>query len=325
MGDNGHSREGREGFVSIREGGLRWTSLPMRLFQKGNRLFWNPADIDFSQDAEDWKTLNDDEKEGALRLATLFEAGEESVTHDIQPFIRAMASEGRLEDEMYLTQFAFEEAKHLEAFRRWLDAIGATGDLHRWVDTNPGYKKIFYELLPESMNRLESDPSPAAQVRAAVVYNQVVEGVLALTGYHSWRRATEERGMMPGIQEVVSLIARDERRHMAWGTFTCRRHIAGDDSNWQVVQDTLDELLQPALSIIDVTFDEYAARGSEFPFDISREELSNFATDQFSRRLAVIEAARGKAVGDIEGVEEEALEADLEADDMGTEQEPVSA
>ena len=172
-----------------------------------------------------------------------------------------MGAEGRLEDEMYLTQFAFEEAKHLEAFRRWLDAIGATGDLHSWVDENSGYKEIFYDLLPESMQRLETDPSPAAQVRAAVVYNQVVEGVLALTGYHSWRRATEKRNIMPGIQQVVTNIARDERRHMAWGTFTCRRHIAGDDSNWQVVQDTLDQLLGPALSIIDVTFDEYRGAG----------------------------------------------------------------
>lgn len=322
MTENGRSREG---FSSLREGGLKWTSLPMRLFQKGNRLHWNPADIDFSQDAEDWKTLSDDEKEGAIRLATLFEAGEESVTHDIQPFIGAMTSEGRLEDEMYLTQFAFEEAKHLEAFRRWLDAIGETGDLHNWVDANPGYQKIFYDLLPESMNRLSSDPSPAAQVRAAVVYNQVVEGVLALTGYHSWRRATEERNILPGIQQVVSSIARDERRHMAWGTFTCRRHIAGDDSNWQVVQDSLDELLGPALSLIDVTFDEYEARGTAFPFGITREELSTFATSQFSRRVEVIEAARGKSVADIEGTNaEEELELTLEAEDLGSEPEAVS-
>ena len=131
---------------------------------------------------------------------------------------------------------------------------------------------------------------------------------------------------MPGIQSVVSLIARDERRHMAWGTFTCRRHIAADDSNWQVVQDTLDELLQPALSIIDVTFDEYEARGKSFPFGITREELSGYATNQFSRRLEVIEAARGKSVADIEGKNlEEELEDELEAEDTGREPEPISA
>ena len=131
---------------------------------------------------------------------------------------------------------------------------------------------------------------------------------------------------MPGIQQVVSMIARDERRHMAWGTFTCRRHIAADDSNWQVVQDTLDELLQPALSIIDVTFDEYEERGKSFPFGITRDELSNFATNQFSRRIEVIEAARGKSVESIEGTNaEEELELQLEADDLGSDAEAVSA
>ena len=313
----------REGFSALKKGGLRWNSLPLRLFQKGNRLFWNPADIDFSQDAEDWNSLNEDEQEGATRLATLFVAGEESVTHDIQPFVRAMAAEGRLEDEMYLTQFAFEEAKHIEAFRKWLDAVGLTEDLHKWVDVNDGYKKIFYEMLPESMNRLESDHSPAAQTRAAVVYNQVVEGVLALTGYHSWRRATEERNIMPGMQQLIKSTSRYERRHMAWGTFTCRRHVAGDESNWTVVQETLDELLTPALSIIETTFDEYEARGKEFPFGITREELTNYATNQFSRRMEVIEAAKGRSVAEVEGAEEEELEDRLEAEDLG--REPVGA
>jgi ribonucleoside-diphosphate reductase beta chain len=311
MGQNGHQH--REGFISIREGGLRWSSVPMRLFQKGNRLFWDPAEIDFAEDAEDWSGLDENEREGAVRLATLFEAGEESVTHEIQPFMQAVAAEGRLEDEMYLTQFAFEEAKHVEAFRKWLDTIGLRDDLHEYVNQNEGYRVIFYELLPESMDRLYKDQSPAAQVRAAVVYNQVVEGVLALTGYHSWRRSTEQRGIMPGMQKLITLVARDERRHMAWGTFTIRRHIAADNSLWDVVQSTLDELLQPALSIIDITFDMYERQGKEFPFGITREELSGFATQQFSRRLEVIEAAKNRSVAEIEGAEEEEeLEDELE-------------
>lgn len=311
---NGQSRDG---FSSLKQGGLRFTSVPMRLFQKGNRLFWNPADIDFSKDAEDWHGLQDHERLAAIQLATLFEAGEEAVTNDIQPFISAMAEEGRLEDEMYLTQFAFEEAKHIELFRRWLDAIGETDDLHQHVDDNPGYRTIFYDLLPESMQRLSTDASPAAQVRAAVVYNQVVEGVLALTGYHSWRKATTERGILPGMQEAVTLIGRDERRHMAWGTFTCRRHIAADNSLWEVVQDTLNEMLTPALSIIDVTFDRYEAEGIPFPFGITREELTNFATNQFSRRMEVIEAAKNRTVAQVEGAEEEEdLENTLEKESL---------
>ena len=299
------------------KGGLGFTSLPMRLFQKGNSLFWNPADIDMSREADDWASLSDDEREMALRLAALFTAGEEAVTKDIQPFMSAMSREGRLEDEMYLTQFAFEEAKHVEAWRRWLDAVGAMEDLNDWVSDNDGYRIIFHDILPSSLSALHTDPSPAAQVRAAVVYNQVVEGVLAMTGYHSWRRTTEERDLLPGVVEVVRLIGKDERRHMAWGTYTCRRHVAADPSNWEVVQKTLDELLEPALSIIDATYKPYEESGREIPFGLAKEELQGYAMNQFDGRLGVIEAAKGRSLAEIEGVEEEELEERLESQDLG--------
>ncbi len=48
-----HNPDGtRTGFASIARGGLRWDSLPLRLFASGNAKFWNPADIDFSGDRE---------------------------------------------------------------------------------------------------------------------------------------------------------------------------------------------------------------------------------------------------------------------------------
>ncbi|MFA5710132.1 ribonucleotide-diphosphate reductase subunit beta, partial [Mycolicibacterium sp.] len=98
-------------FGSLKAGGLNWDSLPLRLFASGNAKFWNPADIDFSRDRADWESLTDRERDYATRLCAQFIAGEEAVTKDIQPFMRAMRDEGRLGDEMYLTQFAFEEAK----------------------------------------------------------------------------------------------------------------------------------------------------------------------------------------------------------------------
>ena len=111
---------------SLDAGGLNWDSLPMKLFAGGNAKFWDPADIDFSRDRADWESLSEDERDWATRLCAQFIAGEEAVTQDIQPFMAAMRAEGRLADEMYLTQFAFEEAKHTQVFRLWLDAIGPT-------------------------------------------------------------------------------------------------------------------------------------------------------------------------------------------------------
>jgi len=208
---------------SLAAGGLNWDSLPLKLFAGGNAKFWNPADIDFSRDRADWERLNDDEHDFATRLCAQFIAGEEAVTEDIQPFMAAMREEGRLGDEMYLTQFAFEEAKHTQVFRLWLDAVGLTEDLHGYLDPLPAYRQMFYDELPDSLNALSSDASPAAQIRASVTYNHVVEGMLALTGYYAWHKICVERNILPGMQELVRRIGDDERRHMAWGTFTCRR------------------------------------------------------------------------------------------------------
>lgn len=296
------TRSHRDGFGSIREGGLDWDSLPMRLFVKGNKRFWNPADVDLSADGEHWSMAAEmgDDRDGLLMLAALFIAGEEAVTEDIQPFIRAMAAEGRLADELFLTQFCFEEAKHTEAFRRWLDAVGETGDLHEHIADNPGYRALVYEELPASLYALDADPSPANQVRASVTYNHIIEGVLALTGYYSWNRVcTETGGLFPGMQRIIKHIGDDERRHMAWGTFTCRRHVAADDRNWRIVGDRIDELAPHALTVVTAGVDKLYPDGKP-PFGPSREELAAYATGRLNRRLAAIESARGTAVAQVD-------------------------
>ena len=143
---------------SMVAGGLNWDSLPLKLFAGGNAKFWNPADIDFSRDRADWERLTDDERHYATRLCAEFIAGEEAVTEDIQPFMSAMRAEGRLGDEMYLTQFAFEEAKHTQVFRMWLDAVGITDDLHEYLEDVPTYRTIFYEELPDVAQRVIERP-----------------------------------------------------------------------------------------------------------------------------------------------------------------------
>ncbi|MBK1785387.1 R2-like ligand-binding oxidase [Prauserella cavernicola] len=286
----------REGFQSLRRGGLNWDSFPLRLFVKGNKKFWNPADIDFSADRADWESLNDEERRSSTFLCAQFIAGEEAVTEDIQPFMRAMAAEGRLADEMYLTQFCFEEAKHTEVFRRWMDAVGLTDDLHPYVAENPHYRKLFYEELPESLHVLSADPSPANQIRASVTYNHVIEGCLALTGYYAWQKVCTGRGILPGMQELVRRIGDDERRHMAWGTFTCRRHIAADDSLWEVVQQRMGELLPHALGMIEWVNTQF----DEPPFGIDNDEYLQYASDRAQRRLGAIESARGADVAAID-------------------------
>lgn len=291
-----HKESHREDFSSLRRGGLNWDSFPLRLFIKGNSRFWDPIAIDFSRDAQDWEELNDEQRRSATYLVSQFIAGEEAVTQDIQPFMKAMAAEGRFGDEMYLSQFCFEEAKHTQVFRMWMDTVGLTGDLQSFVADNPCYRRLFYEELPESLHALDHDPSPRNQIRASVTYNHVIEGSLALTGYHAWQKVCSRFGIFPGMQTLIRFISDDERRHMAWGTFTCRRHVAADDSLWETVGERMNELLPLALGMIDWVNEQF----DEQPFGLDNNEFLEYAADRAQRRVSAIESARGRSVAEID-------------------------
>jgi len=290
----------RTGFASLAAGGLRMDSFPMRLLRRGNQKFWNPEDIDFSQDAKDFAAMDEPAQRAVCVSAAGFMAGEESVTQDIQPFMRAMAAEGRLADEAYLTQFAFEEAKHMQGFRMWFDAVGLTGNLHEYVDDNPAYAAIFLDAQPKAMFALLDDPSPAAQIRASVVYNHIVEGTLALTGYYAWQKVFAATGALPGMRQLIKHISDDERRHMAWGTFTCRRHVAADGANWDVVQQCMEELREPAIELLVARRRKLEQEGKPSPFGTTSQELAAYANRKLDRRLASIRSARGRSPQEID-------------------------
>src|SRR6058998_3669221 len=105
----------RESYATISGRGLDWQSVPMRLFQKAKKLgTWDPQAIDFSHDKPDWDAFDDTERDFLLRTLALFQAGEEGVTSDLLPLIMVIADEGRLEEEIFLTSFLWEEDLLLE-------------------------------------------------------------------------------------------------------------------------------------------------------------------------------------------------------------------
>src|SRR5947209_14623575 len=109
-----------QAFATTSAQGLRHDILPMRLYHKAKKLgIWDPRTIDFSQDMLDWQRCTDEGKEALVQLTALFQAGEEGVTLDLLPLMLIIAQEGRLEEEMFLTTFLWEEAKHTEFFRRF--------------------------------------------------------------------------------------------------------------------------------------------------------------------------------------------------------------
>jgi len=159
---------------------------------------------------------------------------------------------------------------------------------------------IFKVEQPKAMYALLDDPSPAAQVRASVTYNHIVEGCLALTGYFAWAKVCASRNILPGMQKLIKHIGDDERRHMAWGTFTCRRHVAADDNNWGVVEQRMGELMEPALALISGLYRRYEDEGKQIPFGIKMDEMVQYGNEKLTRRLESIQGARGRPPQEID-------------------------
>jgi len=231
-------------------------------------------------------------------------AGEEAVTLDLLPLIQAIAEEGRIEEEMYLTTFLFEEAKHTDFFRRFMDEVADAGmDLSRFHGDN--YRQLFYESLPDALHALRSDPTPASQIRASVTYNMIVEGVLAETGYQAFFTMLERNDLCPGLRKGIGLLKQDESRHIAYGVYLLSRLMAEHPDEWDNLQLQMNTLLPSAIGVIGDAF----ARYEVVPFGLKEEDFINYAMGQFSKRFERLEKARGASLDEINKVARETEEA----------------
>jgi len=283
-------------FVTTSARGLQNDTPPMRLWRKAKKYgIWDPEAIDFGQDRHDWLHLSDLERDVLLRLTGMFVAGEESVTLDLLPLIMVMAREGRLEEEMFLTTFLWEEAKHVDFFANgFLAQVSQhVGDLSRYH--TPAYQRLFYQELPQTLHALADDASPAAQARASVTYNMIVEGVLAETGYEAYFTALNRSNIMPGVRQGIQYLKRDESRHIAYGVFLLSRLIAADAKIWDVVEHRMNELFPLAIDIIGEIFAAYPT----MPFGLTLDEFAGIAVQNFSRRMQRIEKARTQTLAQI--------------------------
>jgi len=274
--------------------GLRRETPPMVLWEKAKRLgIWNPSDLDFTQDVKDWKKLTDDQRDYVLYLASQFQAGEEAVTLDLLPLIHVIAREGRIEEELFLTSFLWEEAKHVDFFNRFLTAIGAPADLSS--HHTPCYSKVFYEILPERLLALQDNPSRENMVRASTTYNLAVEGIMAETGYYMWYSIMDQQNIFPGARQGIRNIQLDESRHIAYGVFLISRLLAEEPELWSVVEEVMAEMLDAAQTMTMQALEKYAAH----PFGFDPTDVTNFSASQCQKRLNRINKARGRSLEEL--------------------------
>ncbi len=262
---------------------LDFDSQPLREMRKGRALQWDPHAIDLKQDKADWSKLNAAEQSVLLSQVLGFFHGERAVAHDLAPLQQALRQErGRMHEEMYLTQQMYEESTHLEFFQRWLFEV-LPGRIGETVPRPPGQQTtIVNEHMPRLLTALLTDPSPRAQMRATVVYHQIVEGVLAEVGYQAFYDCLDPRGIFPGLRAGLRNIQKDESRHIAFGTYLARRLIRENPELRDAFVEDMEQYRQPCMDAAGALYGEY---DEPFPFGLDGDKTVAFSVTLFRRRL----------------------------------------
>ena len=112
---------------------------------------------------------------------------------------------------------------------------------------NDNFGRLFDEMLKQRTERLSAEPEDTeALVEAVTLYHMVIEGMLALTGQHFIMDFNEREGTLPAFVEGFGNVARDEHRHVAFGSVFLREKAHEDERYKQAIQRTLEESLPVA-------------------------------------------------------------------------------
>jgi ribonucleoside-diphosphate reductase beta chain len=154
------------------------------------------------------------------------------------------------------------------------------------VDVTDAFVELFDERLVKMGERLIADPSDMdAKVAFITNYHMVIEGTLALTGQHFMLDYYENNDLLPGFAEGFGNIARDEHRHVAYGTWFLQQKCAEERYRTRV-QETLNDLLPLAAGVLVPKGYEL---GDEYEFfGYTSQEQAEFAYSALTRRLKVI-------------------------------------
>jgi ribonucleoside-diphosphate reductase beta chain len=263
---------------------------PQQLYELWERQQWQSQAIDLEQDKRDWAALSDAEREEAMWGFSAFFVGEERVTTEFSGLVMAYEDE---QEEAFLTTQQVDEARHMQFFDRFYrevlgyDEPDITARLNRArEDLNDAYTQLFDVALVDAARALIADPKNIeAKVDFVTTYHMVIEGTLALTGQNFLPRWFQEKRIMPGFVEGFDRIARDEHRHVAYGTWFLQQK-ASDEALAKRMQDKIIELLPHAAGVLVPPGyqlgDDYTYMG------FTAEEQNAYAFTALSRRLKVI-------------------------------------
>jgi ribonucleoside-diphosphate reductase beta chain len=262
------------------------------LYDLWERQQWQTQELDFSRDREDWhERISEEERFQRMYGLSSFFIGEQKVAEELGPIMRAAPTE---EQKIFLCTQIADEARHVRFFERFYREVGvleADGLGAMLAETsahlNDNFSRLFDEMLVARTERLSQEPEDTeAMVEAVTLYHMVIEGMLALTGQHFIMEFNERENTLPGFVQGFGNVARDEHRHVAFGSVFLREKAREDERYKAAIQRTLEE----SLPVADGVFLPPWAEGSDdFElFGYSLDETKQFAATCLMRRLKVI-------------------------------------
>jgi ribonucleoside-diphosphate reductase beta chain len=261
------------------------------LYDLWERQQWQTQELDFSQDRVDWhERIDAEERFQRMYGLSSFFIGEQKVAEELGPIMRAAPTE---DQKVFLCTQIADEARHVRFFERFYREVGVLesdglGEMLAETSThlNDDFGRLFDEMLGARTERLSQEPGDLeALVEAVTLYHMVIEGMLALTGQHFIMDFNEREGTLPAFVEGFGNVARDEHRHVAFGSVFLREMAHSEDRYKEAIQRALGEALPVAEGVLAPPW----AEGEDFElFGYTLEETRQFAATCLTRRLRVI-------------------------------------
>ena len=217
------------------------------LYKKYLKQRWDVYELDFSQDAIDWREkMTEEERNSFLAIASGFHHGERQVEIELPVFMMG-ASE---EEKLHIAAQIEDEARHTVFFDRFYrEVVGLEGDdlmavldqSFQWVS------EVFvgpFGLLAYQADEVRRNPyDERARVRYGTTYFLWIEGVLALSVMKVTLSYARWRGFLPAYYTGFTATCRDESRHVQGGMKYLQDAVTKDPTMLHEIHDTLRTIL----------------------------------------------------------------------------------
>jgi ribonucleoside-diphosphate reductase beta chain len=261
------------------------------LYSLWERQQWQTQELDFGRDREDWQGFDEEECFQRMYGLSAFFIGEQKVADELGPIMRAAPTE---EQRIFLCTQIADEARHVRFFERFYREVGVLGveELPQMLERtsehlNEDFGRLFDGMLKARTDRLSVEPEDTeALVEAVTLYHMVIEGMLALTGQHFIMDYNEREGTLPAFVEGFQNVARDEHRHVAFGSVFLREKAREEDRYREAIKRALEEALPIAEGVLAPP---WAPEDEDFElFGYSLADTREFAGTCLMRRVKVI-------------------------------------